>query len=146
MTKDIEKRRAASRRYKAKLRAEQPERVKADQKRWRDANRKKVRERARAYMDSRPRERMLWGAKYRAAQKGIPFDLVPEDISIPTICPVLGTPMEKPTLDRIEGHLGYVRGNVAVISHRANRIKSDATLDELERITKWMRTHLEKTT
>jgi len=35
------------------------------------------------------------------------------------------------TLDRVLPDLGYVPGNVIVISFRANRIKNDATLDEL---------------
>jgi len=30
--------------------------------------------------------------------------------------------------------MGYVKGNVWVISHRANRIKNDATLLELEKL------------
>jgi hypothetical protein len=36
-----------------------------------------------------------------------------------------------PSLDRIDSSLGYVKGNVWVISWRANHIKTDATLDEL---------------
>lgn len=39
-----------------------------------------------------------------------------------------------PTIDRIINDLGYVKGNVIVISWRANRIKSDATLAELKAI------------
>lgn len=39
-----------------------------------------------------------------------------------------------PSLDRIDNRLGYVKGNVIVVSHRANAIKRDATLDELRRI------------
>lgn len=42
-----------------------------------------------------------------------------------------------PTLDRIRNELGYVPGNVAVVSYRANRLKSDASLDELRAITKF---------
>lgn len=42
------------------------------------------------------------------------------------------------SLDRIVPSLGYVPGNVAVISHRANRIKSDATADELRAVADWL--------
>lgn len=40
----------------------------------------------------------------------------------------------KPSLDRVVPSLGYVKGNVRVISFRANRIKSDATADELRAV------------
>jgi hypothetical protein len=41
------------------------------------------------------------------------------------------TVIESPTLDRIDNSKGYIVGNVWVISMRANRLKSDATVDEL---------------
>lgn len=55
-------------------------------------------------------------------------------------CPVFGYSFTtncksadtSPSLDRIDSSLGYVEGNVWVISTRANRIKSDATLEELK--------------
>ncbi|WP_209021492.1 hypothetical protein, partial [Proteus mirabilis] len=84
-------------------------------------------------------------AKRRAARKGLPFDLTSDDIVVPDFCPALGIPLYRavgrkaqgpnsPTLDRIEPDLGYVRGNVRVISARANQIKSDATPSELLRV------------
>lgn len=87
-------------------------------------------------------------AKARAAKTGAPFDLVPEDIVIPAVCPVLDLPLDpqvnsniamSPSLDRIDPARGYVRGNVRVISWRANRIRSDATADELEAVAKYAR-------
>lgn len=98
--------------------------------------------------------RALWiAAKQRAKKKNIPFSIDVEDIIIPTICPVLGIPLvfrvgqkyfqpDSPSLDRIVTSLGYVKGNVAVISWRANRLKTDATLEEMEAITRWMREKL----
>lgn len=62
---------------------------------------------------------------------------------IPERCPVLGIPLRlgemsdrasSPSLDRIDPRRGYVRGNVLVVSYRANQIKSDATPDELRRV------------
>lgn len=36
-----------------------------------------------------------------------------------------------PSLDRIDNRMGYVPGNVWVISWKANRMKSDASMEEL---------------
>jgi hypothetical protein len=85
----------------------------------------------------------------------LPFDLTLTDIVIPKYCPVLGIELRKeltgkptdysPSVDRIIPELGYVRGNIAIISYRANRIKNDATLDELERVTEYVRSHVHGT-
>jgi hypothetical protein len=90
---------------------------------------------------SRKLEYKMWGAaKHRAKKKGIPFDLLPEDIKIPNRCPLLGIKLvahrdrvqfDSPSLDRLVPRLGYVRGNVLVISNRANVLKNDGTLPEL---------------
>ena len=90
-------------------------------------------------------------AKFRAKKQGIPFDLTVEDITIPEFCPILGIKLESgrgkgllrsdtiPSLDKIRPELGYVRGNVWVISWRANRLKSDASAEELELIVSALR-------
>jgi len=44
-----------------------------------------------------------------------------------------------PSLDRLVGDLGYVPMNVVVISYRANRMKNDSTLAELEQLVKFLR-------
>lgn len=93
--------------------------------------------------------RYMWKQiRIRAVRQGIPFDLTEADIVIPEYCPVLGMPLAvgtwgkteaSPSLDRFVPSLGYVRGNVAVISNRANRLKSDGTLDEYVKLVRWMR-------
>lgn len=82
---------------------------------------------------------LWWLAKRRAARKGLPFTITPADIVVPARCPLLDVPLELGTrslytasLDRIKPALGYVPGNVWVISWRANQIKSDLTLAQLE--------------
>ena len=88
---------------------------------------------------------MLRGAKYRAKRDGLPFNLVLNDISIPTICPATGIAISanlgggrmtdaSPTLDRIDPGRGYTRENVVVVSWRANRIKSNIPISELKRV------------
>ena len=111
------------------------------------------RERASEWNRNNPIKALLNAAKGRAKRKGISFDLTPEDIVIPTHCPWLKIPLDKkgfgkcgsrenvPSLERIDSALGYVRGNVLVISNRANRIKSDATLKELTSIVQGIREH-----
>lgn len=56
-------------------------------------------------------------------------------------CPLLGLPLlyaqpklsdNSPTLDRKCPSLGYTKGNLAVVSHRANRLKSDSSIEELQ--------------
>ena len=91
------------------------------------------------YRQSRPKENMLNGARNRAKSKGIEFNLSSDDITIPTFCPVLGTEMENPSLDRINPLLGYTKGNICVISFRANRLKNNATIEELEAILAYMK-------
>lgn len=89
--------------------------------------------------------RMLSDAKTRARKKGLKFNLSVEDIVVPPCCPYLGIPLvtsnsskgdDSPTLDRIVPELGYTKGNVEVISERANRIKNDGTPEELVKIAK----------
>ena len=84
-----------------------------------------------------PREKRLWSAaKSRANRKGREFSIELSDIVIPDTCPVLGTPMVGPSLDRIDSSKGYVKGNVRVISKRANTLKNNATIEELELVLK----------
>jgi hypothetical protein len=76
----------------------------------------------------------------RALSKGIECTITEADIIIPERCPVLGIVLQRstrgfqdasPSVDRIDSTKGYVPGNVHVISARANRLKSDATIAEL---------------
>ena len=91
-----------------------------------------------------PEKSLLIAAKSRARLYGIPLSISVDDILIPKICPVLGIVLEfgkkkegkprdgSPSLDRIKPELGYVKGNVRVISFKANTLKNNATVPELE--------------
>jgi len=95
-------------------------------------------------------QRYLWTfARRRAKCKGLPFSIVPEDIMLPERCPVCGIMLvhaigkgrkqaASSSLDRVEPHQGYVVGNIAVMCSRCNTIKTDATVEELERLAKWL--------
>ena len=43
------------------------------------------------------------------------------------------------SIDRVVNTLGYIKGNVRVISRRANRMKGDSTIDDLMRMIAYMR-------
>lgn len=80
---------------------------------------------------------LLQSARARAKKYGIPMDIVAEDIVIPTTCPYLGIQLQpfsewaSPSLDKIVPELGYVKGNVQVISTLANTMKSKSSLEQL---------------
>ena len=85
--------------------------------------------------------KLLQGAKQRAQKQNVPFSLTIDDIVIPQKCPFLNIDLKKskgrfsdssPSLDKIIPSLGYVKGNVQVISHKANVMKNGASLEELK--------------
>lgn len=98
--------------------------------------------------------RMLAHARARARKMGREFSLKIEDIHIPSHCPVFGIPLfrgkgsnpqqnpNSPSLDRKNSLRGYTPDNIRVISNRANVLKSDATLEELEALCLYMRDNL----
>ena len=93
-------------------------------------------------------KKILAAARNRAKIKNIDFNITLEDIIIPEFCPVLGIKLfrskgrktgNSPSLDRFDNSKGYIKGNVRVISERANHLKNDATISELEAIIKYMK-------
>jgi hypothetical protein len=124
-------------------------------------NKKKILQRCASYKAAHPEKynkeypkrqppsyRMWIKAQNRAKQSGIPFTIDPSDVSIPVLCPLLGIPLRRgegvqcrnsPTLDRKNPALGYVKENVWVISYKANAMKQDATLEELELLVQNLR-------
>jgi hypothetical protein len=85
--------------------------------------------------------KMYARAKSRAKKNNLPFNIELDDIVIPERCPLLGIKIEStevrnspnnPSLDKIIPEKGYIKGNVWVISNRANTLKNDATLQELQ--------------
>jgi hypothetical protein len=99
-----------------------------------------------------PRSHLVIDARARGKRNGVPVNITVEDIDWVTHCPVLGIELvyartggkgqrvNSATLDRKINALGYVPGNVFVLSHRANRLKQDATVEEVEALLKYMKT------
>ena len=97
--------------------------------------------------------KMLRRAKQRAKERGVDFNLSLEDITIPTHCPILGIELKmhkgrsggqpnSPALDRVDNNKGYVKGNVMVMSHLANMMKSSASTEQMVLFAEWViKTH-----
>jgi len=95
------------------------------------------------------REFVLWyQAKRRAQQENLPFEITVTDLRVPEFCPILGIALSRhntkfednsPSIDKVIPHLGYIKGNVAIISWRANKIKQDASFEELFKIAGWVK-------
>ena len=92
---------------------------------------------------------MITRARQGARIKGLPFTIKAEDLlPLPKVCPVFGIDLiysgvggrvdGTASLDRIENSKGYEKGNVAVVSWLANRIKYNATLDQLKALVRYM--------
>jgi hypothetical protein len=126
--RDPERSRERGRRYYWRNRDEQV----ADSKQWRIDNPLK------AMVND-----MFCDARERARAKGLPFTIKRADIVVPVTCPYLGITLQRgtfgghkasPSLDRIRPHLGYVPGNVEVISKLANWIKNCGTAEEILKV------------
>lgn len=92
--------------------------------------------------------------KANSRRNGIKFTISFGDLVWPDVCPVLGIPINylapgisenSPSIDQIVPGKGYVPGNVAVMSWRANRIKNDGTLEEHVKIVTWLQQVLHST-
>lgn len=126
--------------------------MKEYKKEWREKNRAKIRAYGYEYSQKNPQKILLLSAKHRSIKKGVPCTIIEEDIHIPAVCPVLGISIEKrfnadgkkgaypnsPSLDRIDNLKGYEKGNIQVISSKANSMKNSATPEELLQFAFWV--------
>jgi hypothetical protein len=88
---------------------------------------------------------LISSARHSAKKRGIEFNISENDIIDPAIstCPIFHTKFEigagklsiySATIDRIDNSIGYIPGNVWVISALANRIKHEAGPDLIRRL------------
>lgn len=115
----------------------------SNKKRCKEYYETRGRELARISKERNIRKYLYNSAKARAKQRNEEFSITIDDIVIPDVCPIFGIPLEyhrgikqdnSYSLDRIDSNKGYIKGNVWVISLRANRIKNDSTPEELRLI------------
>lgn len=101
-------------------------------------------------------ELMVKRASHRAKLKGVDFNITWEDVEYVEICPILEIPLnwgetsneggrniDTPSLDRINPELGYVKGNVKIISTLANMMKSSASKEQISLFCKNINKYLE---
>lgn len=84
----------------------------------------------------------------RARYIKVDFNLDESDIEIPEVCPILGLQIKRgknkkpedfsPSVDRVDPTKGYTKGNVQIISNKANAMKNSATPEELRMFAKWV--------
>lgn len=140
-------------------RAKNPEKVTEFRARYKDKNKDKILERQRlSYTKKRPiridyklSPAAFYGPRNRAKKNGWEFDLTREflDSIAPDYCPVLGIKLrpgsgkgpsdDSYSVDRIDSKRGYTRDNVIIVSWRANNLKSNGTIDELQKIVDFYR-------
>lgn len=96
--------------------------------------------------------KLRFDAKRRAKDKGVPFDVDTDYLMsiAPEYCPIFKVKLQwayigdrtstddRPSLDRIIPDRGYVKGNVAWISFKANRIKADGDETDLYKVADWL--------
>lgn len=94
-----------------------------------------------------PKWAILQNKKSNAKRAGIEFDIEIEDLDWPTHCPALGVELKygggrfddaTASIDRICPNKGYVKGNVQILSAMANRIKTNATAEQVMLVALWL--------
>lgn len=154
--KSIEYKRAKKKRYFDKLRQD-PERFAIIVEKQRQRSREydalypktKLKTKREIWDKTKIERRILAGARHRAKKANLPFNLELSDISIPDYCPVLDIKLNReqgvgknhwndsPSIDKIVPEKGYVKGNILIISWRANRLKQNATISEMQKLAKF---------
>lgn len=141
----LEAKRLASQRYRQNNHA----RIKEMKRAWNNNNKDTVHQYYLKRRNKTSYEMRLYKSSLQRAKKyDMEFNLDPSDISVPEYCPILGIPLfsnetaagpNSPSVDRIDSSKGYIKGNIQIISHKANTIKSNASVDDLEKVYLYMK-------
>jgi len=127
--------------YSKKYYQDHKEKMNAQVKEWQLTHPEQHRENCNQWKEKHPEYRLYVGAKHRAAKRGLEFTLTLGDIRIPECCPILGIPLSNHlgvgrqqsgiSIDRKDSSKGYTPDNIQVISDLANRMKQEATPEQL---------------
>lgn len=127
--------------YMREYRKKHPDRVIASRSKL---DKPKQNEKARDRHRRDPLKTLVRWTKKSAKLRGLEHSITRDDVEAPPVCPVLKTPFivgDKDlamSIDRIDNTRGYVPGNVQIISRLANRMKSNATTDQLKLFSDWI--------
>lgn len=106
-----------------------------------------IKQRTKQYKHANRERYMFYNCKKRANKASLEFNLDMSDFVVPEICPVLGIPLfwsdgkktdHTPSMDRVDNDKGYIKGNVCIISEKANRMKQNHTLASLKLFVNYM--------
>lgn len=94
-----------------------------------------------------PKKVFIRSARARAKKYKSEFNLTEDDIELVTHCPILGFELKygggfikkdnSATLDRLNNDLGYIRGNVWIISSLANTMKANSRYWHRAKFANW---------
>lgn len=90
-------------------------------------------------------KRMLHRTTARAKRRGLECTLTLEDIVLPDLCPVFNVPFIYGdvdwtySIDRRDNSKGYTKDNIMIMSNKANRLKNNASLADLEQLIDFLR-------
>lgn len=118
----------------------------------RKASKKKYKDKNKPIMEQQRRDNyaryIFMSLRTRARRLNIEFNLEESDVVIPDVCPILGVPLTQlvghgrqdynPSVDRIIPQKGYTKGNIEIMSDKANRMKNNASPEELLTFSKEM--------
>lgn len=128
--------------YNKKYYVANSEVLKETARQWAKDNPERVREKREQWQRDNPQKKLHNNAKHRAVKYGLEFSISPEDILLPTHCPIMGVEFTNVigsgrnnpynySLDRIDSSKGYTKDNIQVISDIANIMKNNATKEQL---------------
>ena len=140
--------RAAKNEYARQWRLVNRDKVNEKRRKQRLENGEKYRRQGAKWAKANPEQKLYTGAKAGAKKRGLEFTISLNDLlPFPKKCPVLGIELRQGlkvndpnswSIDRIDNTKGYIPGNVAIISRRANMLKSNATIAESKAISEWL--------
>jgi hypothetical protein len=118
------------------------EKMQWDSKEYYEKNKERISEAGKKSRSSNYEQHLLSSVKNRCKNRtGIECSITLEDIVIPEMCPYLNIPLTRiqgqgkvwsnASVDRIDPSKGYVKGNIQIISNKANMMKHNATHEEL---------------
>lgn len=121
--------------------------LKEYRRQYRLDHRDRIEENRRKREHKNPAKKLFFSARRRAKIINVPFSIEPKDIIVPDKCPILDIPLfvgngkqgaNSPSVDRIDSKKGYEKGNIQVISYKANAMKQNATKEELVKFAEWI--------